>query len=569
MNNPLNPKALNDLGDKYFYGIDSPKNIELAFTYYKQAADQGNPVGLYHVGEYFLVKQEYRHAIEYLHKAMASGYSKAFLTLSEMTLHGQGMRKSKKKAFKYTANGAKLGDIDAINQLGRFYLNGIGCSKDFKKAWETYQFSADKNDPEGMFQFGRLHLESASGKKNPEKAIHWLDKSALSGHRDAILQMREIYQKPHAFFKKRSLTFLKEMIFYYDELLAKTGAIDACERVAIAYLEGGCPTKQNSEKAAEYLKTLLKADNTIGHYGIGYSAMMGLGEPQNPLKAIQHLEIAAKRGMEQAMIKLGDLYRLGIQQPTDSEMAKKWYYEAAKKNAPEALVNLGLLHYRNQIANASGELAFQYFENAAKKGNHAAHYWLGILHERGIGRPVDLSLAEKSYQKALAGGVSGAYYKYAVLLYERSQKAKQKNKAKRWSKKAIELFRAYLKEPSRAKPNEAYSCYYLALLYQSGMGVEKSLRISRYWLERSSELGLGKAMVALYQLLKKNDFDHALHFLKQAALERHDPEGLYELGILFLQGHSSLESNPVLARQYLEASAKKMYRPAIERLTLL
>lgn len=569
MTNPSNPKALNDLGDKYFYGIDSPKNIELAFTYYKQAADQGNPVGLYHVGEYFLLKQDYRLAIEYLQKAMASGYTKAFLTLSEMAIQGHGMRKNKKKAFKYTASGAKLGDIEAVNQLARFYLDGIGCSKDIKKAWEYYQLSADKNNPEGMYRLGCLHLESPGGKKNPDKAIHWLDKAALSGYPDAIRQMRDLYQKPHAFFKKRSQAFLGEMIFYYDELLAKTGAIDACERVAIAYLEGNGPTKQNLEKAEDYLAILLKEDNTIGHYGVGLSSMMRQLPQEVGDKAIHHLEIAANRGMEKAMIKLGDCYRLGILAKADPELAKKWYYEAAKKNSPEALVNLGLLHYRNQIANASGELAYQYFESAAKKGNLSAHYWLGILHERGIGCSVDLALAEKSYLKALSGGIAGAYYKYAVMLFERSQKVKQRGMSSKWSKKALELFRSYLKEPSRAKANEAYSCYYLALLYQRGMGVEQSLRISRYWLERSSDLGLGKAMVALFQLMKDSDFDGALRFLKQAALEHHDPEALYELGILTLQGHPFQAANPAPARQYLEASAKKMYKPAIERLTLL
>ena len=569
MNNPMNPKALNELGDKYFYGQEGSKNIELAFTYYKQAADQGNPVGLYNVGNYFLVKQDYRNAIDYLHKSLSSGYSKAFLALADMALNGQGMRKSKKKAFKYTSSGAKLGDIDAINQLARFYSEGIGVSKDIKKAWEYYQQSADKNDPEGMYRLGRLHLDTAAAKRNPEKAIQWLDKSAASGHPNAIRQMRDLYQKPHPYYAKRSFAFLAEMVFYYDELLAKTGSIDALERVAIAYLEGTPPAKQNGEKAIEYLEMLLTSDNTLGHFGIGYSAMMGFGIPRDSSRAIKHLEIAANRGLEKAMIKLGDFYRLGISGAPDPELAKKWYYEAAKKNSPEALVNLGLLHYRNQIINASGELAYQYFETAAKKGNMSAHYWLGILHERGIGCLVDYSAAEKSYQKAIAGNVPGASYKYAVLLYDTAVKITSKGKAKARAKKAIDLFRSYLKQPSRAKANEAYSCYYLALMYQQGLGADRSPRISRYWFERSSELGLSKAKVALYQLLKVTDPVQAISFLEQAALQQHDPEALYELGILTLQGTAQKSPDTVRGRQYLEASAKKQYRPAIERLTMM
>ena len=47
----MTPKELNEIGDQYFYGQGIDKNIEVAFTYYKRAADQNNPVGLANVGK--------------------------------------------------------------------------------------------------------------------------------------------------------------------------------------------------------------------------------------------------------------------------------------------------------------------------------------------------------------------------------------------------------------------------------------------------------------------------------------------------------------------------------------
>ena len=88
----MTPKALNVLGDKYFYGQNTSANIELAYTYYKQAADQGNPVGLYNVGKYFQEKKDYKSAVDFYQKALASGYAKAYLTLADMAMNGLGMQ---------------------------------------------------------------------------------------------------------------------------------------------------------------------------------------------------------------------------------------------------------------------------------------------------------------------------------------------------------------------------------------------------------------------------------------------------------------------------------------------
>ena len=250
MTTNLSPKETNDLGDKYFYGKGVPQNIELAYTYYKQTADEGNPVGLYNVGRYFIEKQEYKQALSYLQKSLASGYSKAHLVLADMALKGKGMLKSKKKAFRYTMEGAKLQDTDAYNQLAGYYLKGIGCEKDIRKAREYYQKSADLKNPEGMYRLALMMLETGKGQKNPEEAMKWLDEAVEANHKEAIDAIYSLYEKPHPYFKKRSQAFRKEMMFYYLEKKARIGDEKALEKVAQDYLEGTMITPENPEKAA-------------------------------------------------------------------------------------------------------------------------------------------------------------------------------------------------------------------------------------------------------------------------------------------------------------------------------
>ncbi|PKK94694.1 MAG: hypothetical protein CVV60_05155, partial [Tenericutes bacterium HGW-Tenericutes-5] len=126
MNNQMTPKELNEIGDQYFYGQGIDKNIEVAFTYYKRAADQNNPVGLANVGKYFLAKLNENQAFSYYEKSALMGYPLAFVKLSDMYLNGIGVKKNKKKAFKMMEEAANLNEIDAYHLLGQYYLLGIG-----------------------------------------------------------------------------------------------------------------------------------------------------------------------------------------------------------------------------------------------------------------------------------------------------------------------------------------------------------------------------------------------------------------------------------------------------------
>jgi len=568
MNNQMTPKALNELGDKYFHGQGTPVNIELAYTYYKQAADAGNPVGLYNVGKYFQEKKDYKGALDYYQRSLSSGYSRAYLTLATMAIQGLGMRKSKKKAFKYTFEGASLGDTDAYVQLAKYYHQAIGCKRDDKKVWEYYQKAADLGNPEGMYNLALLMLETPKGKKDPQAALGWLDKAGEAGYREAIIKARELYQKPHPAFKKRSVMSLSELAFHYEELLAGCNDEQALIAVSLAYFEGTNITKRSPEKALRYFKKLVEIDHPVGHYGYGSCLIEGLGIEKDCKLGLKHLETSASRGNEAAMGKLGDAYRLGQGVPPDPETAKKWYYEAAKHNNHDALLNLGLLHYRGEIMNPSAELAYQYVENAVKKGSTQAYYWLGVFFEKGIGCPKDLGEAQKAFQKAIALKIVSAAYKYGCLLYEEALLTKSKRKADILFQKAKEQLINYVKSVQPNVANAGFASFYLASIYQNGYGVEPSQRTMRYWLELSAGFGFPKAMVEMYRLLKPSEFNLALKYLKRAVEVEKDPEAIYEMGLLYLEGYASIEKNTHQANKYFELAAKLSYKPALDRLMM-
>lgn len=569
MHENMNPKMLNELGDKYFYGINEKKNIEVAYTYYKQAADEGNPVGYYHVGEYFMEKKQYKNAIEYFNKAIACGYYKASLKIAQMAYKGIGIRKNKKKAFKVLLEAANHQDIDCMNELAYCYLHGIGTKKDVKKAWAYYKKVANQNHIGGMVELARLYLQEKNAKNNIEDALHWLDKASQLGSIDALKELKKIYQAPHPTLLKKSKTYLQEMIFYYDEMLANLGEVDSLQIVAMAYFEGTLITKINYEKSYKYFSMLTKMNHVTGHYGLGMHYMYGLGVLQDYRLAEAELNHAVTQNDIRAYTRLGDFYRLDKNKTPDFEKAKFWYMEASKNNEPEAFLQLGLLHYRKQIQNASNDFAFSFMTSAAKKDYRLAYYWLGIFYDKGIGTERNPVLAEKMFVRSIEYGNVGAKYKYAIFLYEEASQVKKPKKANIIFAKSFTYFLDYVLHALSSEGNKIYGYFYIGTMFEYGLGVKSSQKTARYWYELSAHNQLSKAMVKMYHILKETEFTQALEWLEKAIQLNDNGEAFYEMGLLYQNGKDLIPIDVKKARFYFEESLRLKHKPAMERLMMM
>ncbi len=566
----LTPKEYNDLGDQYFYGEGQEKNIELAYTYYKKAAYLNNPVGYYNVAKYFIEKENTKQFLENLNKSMELGYSKAAIKLSELYLNGFGVRKSKKKAFKYLEFAVKLNDINALPQLGDFYLEGIGVKKDEKKAYSLYEIAANKNISLGMFKLGVLLLTAKKIKQDFKNGFFWLDKAATSGSIEAINYLKDVYLNGHPFFKKKSKLYMQELWFYYDELLAKQNDVEALRRTAYTYFEGNDFVKINYGKAQKYFEMLYELDDTDGYVGLGLIYLYGLGTDIDYTKAKEFFDVAATRNNTKAMNALGEMFRLGKGVNIDYSRAKDYYFEAAKDDETDALINLGLLNYRRQIPTAKNDLALQYMKTAAEKGNGTAYYWLGIFYDKGIGCKPDFNRAEEYFIKAIENDNLGAKYKYASLLYERLPKRKiSKKKKLEQYYKVKDLLLEYVLNPQGNDTNKMYSMYILGEIYFIGYGNLASQKIARYWFEMSAEMGLAKAMVRMYHILIDKEPDNALNWLIKAVKNPTDGEELFELANLYMEGFRSIPKDEMRAKELYGKSSSLGYKPAKEKMTML
>lgn len=571
MNENLNPKALNDLGDACFYGNNRPVNLELAYSYYKQAADMDNPVGYYNLGNYFAVKKDMKQALINYEKSRAFDYSVAAITLAKLYQTGEGVRKNKAKAYKYLLNAAKLNDPDAFNALGECLMKGIGCKKNPLEAFQYFQKSADLNNADGQYNLGLYYQTLKDYQKNPEKAFHWIDKAASNGNQLAMRSMMTIYlEGKHPYFKKKSQGYLHELAFYYRELLAKSKDIEQLKIVAQVYYEGNAVAKKNYEKACFYYQILKDLSEPEGYYGYGVCLLYGQGIKQNIDEAKKYLDKAAEAKHPKALCKLGDLYRMGMKTETNAEKAKEFYMEASRLQDLDALVNLGLLNYREQIENHSNALAYSYMETAAKKGNYQAMYWLGVFHDKGIGCAHDFKEAEKWFERAIKAGSLGAKYKFAAMIMDEIESEKIKAKKQvLYYQKAKTLLIEYVKDPEHNPNNHAFAMYYLGVIFKEGKGVTPSLRTARYWFEMAAEVKLSKAMVEVFLFIKTKEPKHAYSWLTEALKDQQCSEAMYEMGNLYLEGYPPfIESNIAQAKKYYEQAARLNHPKALEKLMM-
>lgn len=568
----MTPKALNDLGDAYFYGTDRAINHELAYSYYKQAADMDNPIGLFNVGMYFYHKSDFKKAIEALDKSRACGHSPAVLLLGDMYKNGYGFHKSRKKAFKMYLQAANLNDIDGYNAVGECYKKGFGCAKSADRALSFYQKSADHGDMTGELNVGLYYLHSSEYKKNPEPALTWLDKAATHDSIEAKRLLQEIYQTHNLpYFRKKSVASLREMAFYYTEALAKSNDVKALKTVADTYYNGSDITKKNHEKSALYYKTLADLGDDDGKYGYAVSLLYGQGLAKDVSMAKRILEECAVHSHPMALTRLGDIFRLGLNVPIDNEEAKRWYMEGAKLDDPEALMNLGLLNYRQVIEGHNPALAYNFMETAAKKGYFQAWYWLGIFHDNGVGCEPSFHEAQKSFEKAIQQGSLGAKYKYAAMIIDEIHKNKNdRKKNTNLIQTAKQLFIEYINDPVHNTTNAAYAMAFLGEIYRDGIGMAANPRISRYWYERAAEANFPNAMVEMYRILKNTEFDEAQKWLNKACQDSTLGDAFYELGLLYLDGFTDrIKIDTRLAKAHFETAAKLNHKGALEKLLMM
>lgn len=186
----------------------------------EEAAEQGNSVAYYELGNYYYERVETEsdlvHVFSYYKKAALAGVADAMNNLADMYLNGEGTVVNEAEAFAWFKKAGALGVAEAKFTLGMMYEQGLGISVDLHAAFSYYEQSAQEGYEEAQYRIGMIYFDGLLQKpQKAEWAFQWFMKAAEQHQLDAIFNVAYCYEhgqgveqdfsKAILYYKKASL----------------------------------------------------------------------------------------------------------------------------------------------------------------------------------------------------------------------------------------------------------------------------------------------------------------------------------------------------------------------------
>lgn len=133
---------------------DIDRILVKSFSYFKKAADQGDPNGFYNMGM--------------------------------CRLNGYGCAREPDLALQCFRSAASSGHPEAINNIGGFFRDGIVVEKNLEMAAKWFEKSSKMGNAFGQLNYALALLRGEGVEKNPELAAGMLKDAAVQGNAEAM-----------------------------------------------------------------------------------------------------------------------------------------------------------------------------------------------------------------------------------------------------------------------------------------------------------------------------------------------------------------------------------------------
>ena len=309
---------------------------------------------------------------------------------------------------------------------------------------------------------------------------------------------------------------------------ARIGDYQAQYDVALMYANG-LGVARNLEHALHWTRLAAEKGHVSAQYLLANSYQQGQGTEKNVVKALTWYQRAAEKGSEKANLKLAKLFS-----ERQDEVAFAHAMCAAKAGLPQAQIAVADQFSLGRGVLQNVEEANNWYRFAAEQGLANAQMAIGKAYEFGIGMTADLTEAVRWYRKAAAQGMPAAQLALQSLdeLAGRDN-SKHKKVARRVNSR--ERRSADSRWVTYASTGDTADYYDLGIMFESGIGVEKSAKQARLWYLKAAELGYVDAMVPLARMVADANPAEAVRWFQRAA-EHNVPEAQFRLGKALASG---------------------------------
>ncbi len=139
--------------------------------------------------------QDFAKALEWYQKAIDGDYTPAIFNTGRRYNAGEGVPQDPAKAQEYFTEAAGRGHADAACEMGWAYEKGIGVDADPKKAEQWYKLSCELGSRTGVFDLGCLYLYNKDIAPDYDLMLNCFEIAAQEGYGAAFGRLGYIYSE--------------------------------------------------------------------------------------------------------------------------------------------------------------------------------------------------------------------------------------------------------------------------------------------------------------------------------------------------------------------------------------
>lgn len=271
-------KAMDMLGDCYYFGRGLAQDKETAKMWYKKAAKAGYAQAMFDLGFAYFKEGRYHEAVDWYGEASSKGHVEAHRHLGICYLLGEGTTCNPEFAFglfKYAANN---GNTDAMYNLANCFEKGEGVSRSthkaelMRRAGEASK-AGDKKTAQNLIDqaFGIYHDNNYSASRNNQRRSNSNSGNHRSGNSNMTAE--QMFDKARTFISQKRITEGIEWLIKSSD----AGSTNA------SYMLGSLLYLQEKEdpsleiKSTLYFKRAAEGGNADAMYFLGKAYLYGSG----------------------------------------------------------------------------------------------------------------------------------------------------------------------------------------------------------------------------------------------------------------------------------------------------
>jgi TPR repeat protein len=188
------------LGDIYYEGLGTPRDVAKAVSWYEQAAKLDHPGAQIALADILWegndgVAQDRKAALGWYQAAARNGNAGALYALARAYDLGEGVKPDPELAMGFYKTAALGGNAAAKVAMGTYFYEGTQVPRDLAIARKWFEAGASGGDPDGLFNLAAMLVKGEGGDKDTAKALALLRRAALKGHQAAPSAIAALQKK--------------------------------------------------------------------------------------------------------------------------------------------------------------------------------------------------------------------------------------------------------------------------------------------------------------------------------------------------------------------------------------